>query len=299
MKNNIQKNARFQSGLTIVELMIAMGITLFVLAGVMGVYISSKQVYRTQSNLSHLQENARFALDYLARNIRMAGYIGCLPLSAVGRLEDTVSGSTISPNDAFSVYEYDGSEWSDDLPGTDDDVKSGSDILVIKRGHVNEYPLVENMANKVEAIHVDNDNQLDMGDVLLISDCNGAEIFTASYIDENGFITHDELNRSYNTGAVIMKFSNMIYYIGENENGEYSLYRRSSTADDEIIEGIDDMQFDNDESSSKISLLMRSMGDGIAVKQQTFQFNGEQINATDKRIRKVYSVTVNRRNNYK
>ena len=53
-----------QRGLTLVELMVAMLLGVFLIGGVMQIFISSKQTYRMQENLSRLQENGRFALDF-------------------------------------------------------------------------------------------------------------------------------------------------------------------------------------------------------------------------------------------
>jgi len=63
-----------QSGLSLVELMVAMTIGLFLMLVVANLFIGSKQTYRNQDNLSRLQENGRFAISLMAKNIREAGY---------------------------------------------------------------------------------------------------------------------------------------------------------------------------------------------------------------------------------
>jgi type IV pilus assembly protein PilW len=72
------KNKPCQTGLSLIEIMIALLIGAFLLGGVLEVFIGSKQTYRMQGNLSRLQENGRFAIDFLAKDISMAGYWGCL-----------------------------------------------------------------------------------------------------------------------------------------------------------------------------------------------------------------------------
>ena len=64
--------------MTLIEIMIALLIGVFLLGGIMLVFISSKQTYRTQENLSRLQENGRFAMEFLSRDIRMAGFWDCM-----------------------------------------------------------------------------------------------------------------------------------------------------------------------------------------------------------------------------
>jgi type IV pilus assembly protein PilW len=72
------KNKNHQAGMTLIEIMIALLIGAFLIGGVLEIFINSRQTYRMQENLSRLQENGRFALDFLAHDIRMAGYRECL-----------------------------------------------------------------------------------------------------------------------------------------------------------------------------------------------------------------------------
>jgi type IV pilus assembly protein PilW len=74
-----------QKGMTLVEIMIAMLIGVFLTAGVLQIFISAKQAYKLQENLSRLQENGRIAMDLISKDVRMAGYAdySCLPVTAV------------------------------------------------------------------------------------------------------------------------------------------------------------------------------------------------------------------------
>lgn len=65
---------RHQHGLTLVEILVALVISLFLTAGVIQLFIGTKQTYRFHDALSRLQENGRFALDRMTWDIRMAGY---------------------------------------------------------------------------------------------------------------------------------------------------------------------------------------------------------------------------------
>src|SRR5438105_6682831 len=66
-------------GHTIVEVMVALTISLLVMVGVASLFASSRTTYQADEGLAHLQENARFASDVLNREIRMAGLFGCMP----------------------------------------------------------------------------------------------------------------------------------------------------------------------------------------------------------------------------
>ena len=74
--------------------MIALLIGLFLLGGILQMFSASQQTYRMQSNLSRLQENGRIALDFLAYDIRMAGYWGCMT-SSTGDISGTEGGLNV------------------------------------------------------------------------------------------------------------------------------------------------------------------------------------------------------------
>ncbi len=63
-----------QTGMTLVEIMVAMAISLMLLAGIVQLFMSNKVTYNTQNNLGRVQENGRYALEILEQNIMMAGY---------------------------------------------------------------------------------------------------------------------------------------------------------------------------------------------------------------------------------
>lgn len=61
-------------GFTLIELMVAMVLSLFLMGGVILMYFSSKAAYLDSNQMSRLQENIRFASDYMVRDIRNAGF---------------------------------------------------------------------------------------------------------------------------------------------------------------------------------------------------------------------------------
>lgn len=64
-------------GFSLVELMVAILIGLIILAGVVQVVFTSRTTFFAQEEMSYIQENARYALDILGRDIQGAGYWGC------------------------------------------------------------------------------------------------------------------------------------------------------------------------------------------------------------------------------
>lgn len=72
------KNLNFskrQHGLSIVELMVALAVGMVLIAGILQVFLSSKNTYAVNEAMSRVQENGRFALEFIARSARQAGYI--------------------------------------------------------------------------------------------------------------------------------------------------------------------------------------------------------------------------------
>lgn len=108
-----------QRGLTLIELMIAMLLGVFLIGGILQIFISSKQTYRMQENLSRLQENGRFALDFLGRDIRMTSYWGCLPKA---------------PGDIAGF---------NDNAVTGDDIDDGTDSITLKGAFTTTPPTVK------------------------------------------------------------------------------------------------------------------------------------------------------------
>ncbi len=75
-------------GFSLVELMVALVITLILLSGIGQIFLSSKKSFTIQDSLARQQENGRYALDSVAQDLRRAGYWG--GNSDVSRIEGTL-----------------------------------------------------------------------------------------------------------------------------------------------------------------------------------------------------------------
>ncbi|MEL7937323.1 PilW family protein [Pseudomonas delhiensis] len=64
-----------QGGLTLVELMIAMTLSLLLILGVIQVFLSARQTYSTNDAASRMQESGRFALTFISNSVRLGGYL--------------------------------------------------------------------------------------------------------------------------------------------------------------------------------------------------------------------------------
>lgn len=71
---SIFRHWSYRSGFSLVELLIAIFITLFLVAGMLGIIVSMRGSFSTQDQLERMQENERFALTVLDNTIRDAGF---------------------------------------------------------------------------------------------------------------------------------------------------------------------------------------------------------------------------------
>ena len=69
--------AHRQSGVSLIELMIALVIAGLLALGLVQIFGASKTTADMQEGLSRVQENGRFATQFLQRQLRMVGFMGC------------------------------------------------------------------------------------------------------------------------------------------------------------------------------------------------------------------------------
>jgi type IV pilus assembly protein PilW len=89
------QNTSRQKGLTLIEIMIALLLGAFLIGGVMQIFVNARQTYRMQQVLSRLQENGRFAMDFMGASIRSADYVLCpsrKPITTAG-VQDAITGT--------------------------------------------------------------------------------------------------------------------------------------------------------------------------------------------------------------
>jgi len=70
---------RNSTGFSLIELMLALSLGVVVTAGIVQLFVGNSQTYNLLNGQARMQENARFALDFLSRSVRSAGYLGCDP----------------------------------------------------------------------------------------------------------------------------------------------------------------------------------------------------------------------------
>jgi type IV pilus assembly protein PilW len=100
IRRGVQHPKGSQRGLTLVELMIALGLGLLLVAGVGAVYLGSSQTYRVSQDGARIQESGRYALDVIGRSLRQAGYLN-VPSNPAAAMP-TFSGTLITGTNGSS-----------------------------------------------------------------------------------------------------------------------------------------------------------------------------------------------------
>ena len=91
-----------QRGLTLIELLIAMLIGTLLILGATSMFIANKRVYKEVDYQGRLAENARFAMEMMTRDLRMAGFVGCAVQQEVFNRLNVLTGTAQDPRQLLS-----------------------------------------------------------------------------------------------------------------------------------------------------------------------------------------------------
>lgn len=261
------KNKAYQAGMTLIEIMIALLIGAFLVGGVLQIFIGSKQTYRMQEGLSRLQENGRFALDFLAKDIRMAGFMGCTSQATLTNTLNTPTSFLYSFGKTIEGFEStNASAWTPTIDATFTSPLGGSDVITIRRADDQSFT-VSTHATGTADLTLDatatTANLRTAGfltsaganncTIAVVSDCSATAVFQVSAIT-GSILSHNtgsgctpdnstnDLGKTYVNGQVY-PINTVSYYIRTGSGGQPSLYRRiGSNAAEELVEGIEQMQ---------------------------------------------------------
>lgn len=254
-------NARHQRGLGLVEIMISITLGLAVTAGLIQVFVGNKQVYRVQEALARLQENGRFAIDFITRDVRGAGFLGCAAYTTpvVNTLNNagSLAWNFASPIQGFQAISP--TAWSPSLDPTIISALAGSDVITIRRSQGNPYTVVGQPAAMPAGsgpIQVTSTTGLSVDDVALISDCNDSAIFQITGITLGNNLQHtadgsspgnatNAFPKDFTSTADVVRLSTTTYYIRSTgtASGRPALWRQDGAAlAQELVEGVQDMQ---------------------------------------------------------
>ncbi len=256
---------RRQGGMTLIEIMIAMVVGLILTGGIIQVFSSTRQSNRVHEAISHMQENGRMALEVISRDARMADFWGCAA---------DITNVTNNLDSGGSGYIDFGSGGIDGTDGA-----SGAPDTIVFRGGATsglgiEPPYGPQASSNVK---VSAGNDLQQGDIVLLSDCESADIFqvTNSNPGSTGTVVHNTgsttspgnynatnpgcpgggnahcLSKVYGADATLFQTTTVVYNIGTGSEGEPALFRNGL----EFLDGVENLQVLYGEDTN---------GDGVA-----------------------------------
>ncbi|WLI13412.1 MULTISPECIES: PilW family protein [Pseudomonas] len=88
---------RASKGFGLIELLIALALSLVVVLGVAQIFIAAKNTYVSQNTAAGMQEDARFVLSKMIQEIRMVGMFGCLGTIVDASSAGNFNASQITP----------------------------------------------------------------------------------------------------------------------------------------------------------------------------------------------------------
>lgn len=256
-----------QRGMSLVELMVWITVSLIIVAVIGSIYLNTKQVSRVNDSISRLQENGRFVMHLLDRDLRMAGFRGC-------------SGGTIAPVNVLSsaTYPYQfniglvgyrgsGGGWSPALDATISSLTptplAGRDVVTVRHIDGGGVPLIATMSSTSGDLQVSPGSPLASGDLLLVADCAAAAIFQASSFNAgSGVVAHAagagspgnstmDLGHVFGSDASLFRLVTRTYYVGASttQAGSNSLWSYSVPSYDgrvqpeEMVEGVEQVVY--------------------------------------------------------
>ena len=196
-----------QQGFTIVELMVAATLGLLILAGTVTMFVNNKRLYQDQQEIGRLQENARYAMDMLTRELRLTGHVGCLgdPALVNNNLKNAFAGFAPggandkklgSSDDAAADAGLDTKEitvWTPStiVEGSENggnwqpsnstqvvgNMVAGSDALTLRFMEPTDfYPMNPPVASGGGTLRISAQSGLNAGDIVALADCDALEV---------------------------------------------------------------------------------------------------------------------------
>lgn len=129
-----QQNRR-QTGLSLIELMVAIVIGSFVLLGLSSIFLSSIRASVEMRKSTQQQENGRYASQMLYDDLMLTGYLAefdASPLTSPGALPDICTADMAELLTALPLH-VQGVNDAVATPSCLDDLKTGTDIIVVRR----------------------------------------------------------------------------------------------------------------------------------------------------------------------
>ncbi len=174
-----------QKGLTLIEMMIAMTLSLLLMAGATSMFLSSKRTFKVQEESARIQENMRYVVTRMIKDISPAGFQGCAPSTQKG----------ISQIQSTVVATHPFSDFSAAITG-EEGGKNKPDKLTVRFALPElSLPIIAPMTASDRAVHIDGSSKIykdnySTGDIIAVSDCSLLAVFMITNAGADGRLAH-------------------------------------------------------------------------------------------------------------
>jgi type IV pilus assembly protein PilW len=235
-------------GFTLVELLVAMAITLVVMGAIFLTFKSQQDSYIIQDQITATQQNLRAAMYILTRDIQMAGYYTNFDADQYTMNWDDLDGD----NEIIRPLIYARNNVAD---GGGDNIKDNTDVIVIVKASIEGRTLGAGEDATAGIItltsrDLDGDGNDDLNDtgkkygILAKEDLSAAEFFEVDSAAGN-ITPPGGLTQNYDVGDWIFRADVISYRVDENATNP-GLRRRNLGSDNGyqvVAENIDNLQF--------------------------------------------------------
>lgn len=322
-------------GFGLVEFMVAVTVSALLVLGIAQLFISGKDNFRTLDALSSLQENSRFAIHTLTRDLRQSGLYGCRSGKALWgspnvAFTNTTAGTTFTTEfSEDALVAFDGA-W---IPTPVANPNFGAfpplannDRLAIRGARIGGTRVVSLMANATAPVEVASVADFAVNDFAVITDCQAASVARITAINtapKLELVHGQNLTREFGDKAEAYVLQTVIYYLASGAGGVPALFRKvNDQAPQELIRGVERLRIEYGEDlapfdgtadryvagsaaglnmrnvvSLRIGMLMVSEDSSVrAARSRTFNLLGENFPSNDRLQRQVVVSTISLRN---
>ncbi|MCF6283495.1 MAG: PilW family protein [Candidatus Polarisedimenticolaceae bacterium] len=253
------------AGLTLVELLVSMTLSILLLTGAISIFLASKESFNVGDDLSRVQESVRFATARIFNDVSQAGFVGCTPFPEG---ESLVNISTV-PGMMAADDEDKLGDFSKAIIGGEEVGPNNSDRLTVHFAEVSSatplkidggggfFGLIRDAAGDRPNLTMNMVNESYDGDeIIVLSDCSYA-IYSQLTASPSGGLQHtgiaagsDNVRLGNKSPANYYKMDGVTYQLdttGPDANGKYVsrlMATRLSAPDtpQPILDGVEDFQ---------------------------------------------------------
>jgi len=278
--------------------MIALVLALLLSGAAAMIAVNSKGVFSANASVASLQDNARFAIDSLSRDLRMAGFDACVGNSVRPVSKLNPAGYQYDYTSGLLGFHAVGPSWAPPLDGSLTGLAQapleGTDVLTVRTETGGAHALIAAMGASNASLTVSAASGLATGDVVMAANCSGSVAFQITADPSLGTVRHaagagspgnasDDLGTSFSTDASLYRLVTRTYYVAPSllQPGTTSLWTYSvpnytgAAQPQEIVEGVQNMLFLFGEDTD---------GDGVPNRYVTADLVGTWANVIDVRV---------------